>query len=420
MSKVPGSCGLPILGDKSIDFYRDPVQFVTKNIQHNKSRVFCARFLNVPTVFIGCNETIQRLLTDGSEYTELGYKQFMGEIFGDNILFTDGEMARDLRGSLSQLFCSDSLNSYQTTISRIVEDRVHELKCRCEVSLYSFMKSLCTEICLSLFLGMDFKDAEETTNQIVGLTTTHWHGIISVPVSIKLPLTGGSSFCKALEAKDHLLNIIKQKKCSCETSHFPDRIQRCPHACQEEFVDNHLLLFSSALVPKALSSILTSLFIQIGSLQTDKQTDLAEDVETLEAMLLEVQRLFPPFIGGRRVAKQDFNLNGYHIPKGHALVYMSYHSHRDPRIFQFSDQFDPERWKTANAEDKDRIFCFGAGPRGCIGQKLVGNILKTIVQELTQKYHITVKEGQDLSHKWLPVTRPKSEVKVKFTGKTGS
>lgn len=30
-------------------------------------------------------------VVDGADFTELGYKQFMGEIFGDNILFTDGE-----------------------------------------------------------------------------------------------------------------------------------------------------------------------------------------------------------------------------------------------------------------------------------------------------------------------------------------
>ncbi|XP_048744435.1 putative cytochrome P450 120 [Ostrea edulis] len=419
MSKVPGSCGFPILGDKSIDFYRDPVQFVSKNIQQNKSRVFCARFLNIPTVFIGCNETIRKLLTDGSESTDLGYKQFMGEIFGDNILFSDGDLARETRTSLSQLFCPASLDSYQATISRIVEDRVHQLGCLCEVSLYTFMKSLCTEICLSLFLGMDFKDAEETAEKIIDLTTTHWHGIISVPVSIKLPLAGGSSFCRALEAKDDLLGIIKQNK-SNGTSHFPKRIQQCPLGTRGDFVDNHLLLFTSALVPKALSSILTSLLIQIGSHQTDRQTSLLEDEKELEAVLLEVQRMFPPFLGGRRVANQNFNLNGYHIPKGHALVYMSYHGHRDPRIFQFPDQFNPDRWKESNVEDKDRIFCFGAGPRGCVGQRLVWNILKTIVRELLRRYSIKVKDDQDLSHKWLPVTRPKSEVKVKFIEKTRS
>lgn len=418
MSKVPGSVGLPILGDKSLDFNRNPVKFVTKQIEDNKSRVFCARFLNTPTVFIGCNKTIKHLLTDGADFTELGYKQFMGEIFGDNILFTDGEMAGAFRASLSELFCHDSLTSYQTTISRIVQDRVHELGCLCEVPLYSFMKSLCTEICLSLFLGMDFRDAEDTADRIVNLTTTHWHGIISVPVSIKLPIGGGSSFCRALEAKNHLLNIIKQKKLE-NSSHFPDRIQQCSHGDQEKFVDNHLLLFTSALVPKALSSILTSLLIQIGSQQTEDQAGMSEDEEQLEAMLLEVQRMFPPFLGGRRVAREDFTLNGYHIPKGHALVYMSYHGHRDPSIFPDPDQFDPSRWNNVNVEDKGRLFCFGAGPRGCVGQKLVGNILKTVVQELLQKYSITVNENQDLSHKWLPVSRPKAEVKVKLRKRSG-
>ncbi|XP_078312100.1 putative cytochrome P450 120 [Crassostrea virginica] len=419
MSKVPGSCGFPILSDRSLDFYRNPVKFVDKNIQEHKSRVFCARFLNTPTVFIGCNDTIQKLLTEGSEHTELGYKQFMGEIFGDNILFSDGDIAREFRASLSELFCHESLSSYQTTISRIVQDRVLQLGCLCEVPLYSFMKSLSTEICLSLFLGMDFRDAEDTAERIVNLTTTHWHGIISVPVSIKLPLAGESSFCKALEAKDHLLDIIQKKKGE-NSSHFPDRIQRCPPSGHESFVNNHLLLFTSALVPKALSSILTSLLLYVGDQQTDSQRRLVEDEAELEAMLLEVQRLFPPFLGGRRVARQDFNLNGYLIPKGHALVYMSYHGHRDPSIFPSPDDFDPKRWSTCNSEDRGRLFCFGAGPRGCVGQRLVWNILKTVVGELLKNYSLTVIQGQDLTQKWLPVSRPKAEVKVKFRKKTGS
>ena len=30
----------------------------------------------------------------------------------------------------------------------------------------------------------------------------------------------------------------------------------------------------------------------------------------------------------------------------------------------------------SNSEDRGRLFCFGAGPRGCVGQRLVWNILK--------------------------------------------
>lgn len=113
----------------------------------------------------------------------------------------------------------------------------------------------------------------------------------------------------------------------------------------------------------------------------------------------------------------------------------------------------------SNSEDRGRLFCFGAGPRGCVGQRLVWNILKvghtrrkvrnirdnkvvnwvdgqrknllyfpdwfiytfqTVVGELLKNYSLTVIQGQDLTQKWLPVSRPKAEVKVKFRKKTGS
>ena len=48
--------------------------------------------------FFACARTLQIrlnlinwIIVEGSEHTELGYKQFMGEIFGDNILFSDGK-----------------------------------------------------------------------------------------------------------------------------------------------------------------------------------------------------------------------------------------------------------------------------------------------------------------------------------------
>lgn len=86
-------------------------------------------------------------------------------------------------------------------------------------------------------------------------------------------------------SKNHLLNIIKQKKLE-NSSHFPDRIQQCSHGDHEKFVDNHLLLFTSALVPKALSSILTSLLIQIGNQQVNTSVLDPKDLSSIFASLL--------------------------------------------------------------------------------------------------------------------------------------
>ncbi|KAK1174610.1 hypothetical protein AOXY_G2134 [Acipenser oxyrinchus oxyrinchus] len=81
-------------------------------------------------------------------------------------------------------------------------------------------------------------------------------GIISAPVSIKVPMWS-SGFCAALEAKEKLLRIINVRLMCGENGFsvilntsipFPDTIS----------ASQHLLLFISALIPKALASLLTS------------------------------------------------------------------------------------------------------------------------------------------------------------------
>ena len=43
-------------------------------------------------------------------------------------------------------------------------------------SVYDFFKKLATEICLSVFLDIDFHTSQELASDVVDLTTLHWHG----------------------------------------------------------------------------------------------------------------------------------------------------------------------------------------------------------------------------------------------------
>lgn len=65
----------------------------------------------------------------------------------------------------------------------------------------------------------------------------------------------------------------------------------------------HLLLFISALIPKALASLLTSFTLALAGDPQARRRALDEP-RYLDGVLLEVQRLWPPFIGGRRIAEQ--------------------------------------------------------------------------------------------------------------------
>lgn len=208
MAKIPGSAGFPLIGDKSYDFYRDPIKFLNKNIVQYGSKMFYSRLLNKPTVFVGSNKAVQEMLNEKADDLEFGYKAFMGEVYGENILFANGREAEHLRHSLLQLFIPSAVTNYREIIDRTVEKIVMEVefqdnKCPC---VYSFMKRICTEICLSLFLDLDFNDAAQISKTIVSLTTTHWHGIISVPLPTKLPMTSGSTYSQVNKSseRDHL------------------------------------------------------------------------------------------------------------------------------------------------------------------------------------------------------------------------
>ena len=62
MATVPGHPGMTVVGDKSIEFYRDAVEFVDKRVVQYQSKVFVSRLLNKPTVFVTSNAGVKAVL----------------------------------------------------------------------------------------------------------------------------------------------------------------------------------------------------------------------------------------------------------------------------------------------------------------------------------------------------------------------
>ena len=68
------------------------------------------------------------------------------------------------------------------------------------VVIYEMFKTLATRLSIALFLSHDL--GEEEASEISELMTTHWRGIISIPLSMRVPWYGWKSgYSKALAAK---------------------------------------------------------------------------------------------------------------------------------------------------------------------------------------------------------------------------
>ena len=62
MPLPPGYVGYPVVGDKSVEFYRDPCGFVDRRISKYESQIFLTRLLNKPTICVGSNAGCRELL----------------------------------------------------------------------------------------------------------------------------------------------------------------------------------------------------------------------------------------------------------------------------------------------------------------------------------------------------------------------
>ncbi|MEV1058613.1 cytochrome P450 [Micromonospora chalcea] len=88
--------------------------------------------------------------------------------------------------------------------------------------------------------------------------------------------------------------------------------------------------------------------------------DAPDGLET-DALLAEVLRLDPPVRVTRRVAADPLTLDGQPVRVGERLLLRFDAANRDPAVFPEPDRFRAGR---ANA-----ALTFGAGPRGCPGQR---------------------------------------------------
>ena len=95
---------------------------------------------------------------------------------------------------------------------------------------------------------------------------------------------------------------------------------------------------------------------------------LQDDFIQVQLQAILTKSFFPCF--------QACTIDGYHIPAGHAVVFMTQHAQRDPAVFKDPDTFMPSRWSAENKTERNKLFLFGGGPRCCIGQHMVWHILK--------------------------------------------
>lgn len=144
----------------------------------------------------------------------------------------------------------------------------------------------------------------------------------------------------------------------------------------------------------------------------------AEDAARLvytTGVFKEALRLFPPAFMVDRVAMQDVEVGGYHLPR-HTVVFLCpYSMHRRPELWPDPERFDPERF-TPEAESRRHRLAwlpFGAGPRVCIGAGFATLEAQILLARIAQRFELTAVDSEPMGVNFLSALHPSRPVRLR-------
>jgi sterol 14-demethylase len=113
------------------------------------------------------------------------------------------------------------------------------------------------------------------------------------------------------------------------------------------------------------------------------------EIPRLESAVKETLRLHPPLVLLLRVAKQDVEIGGYHLPAGTMVGATPRVSNRIPQDFPDPELFDPGRYIDPRQEDLLNRWTwipFGAGKHRCVGSAFAMMQLKAIFSVILRDF----------------------------------
>ncbi|KAE8440312.1 hypothetical protein EG329_009100 [Mollisiaceae sp. DMI_Dod_QoI] len=106
-------------------------------------------------------------------------------------------------------------------------------------------------------------------------------------------------------------------------------------------------------------------------------------------ILKETMRLRFSGFGTFRECLVDTEISGVTFPANITFALWNPAVHRDPRLWDNPDTFDPERWLLGKSHIRGSYFPFSYGPRNCIGQGLAMFKMTITLATLFRRYDFT-------------------------------
>lgn len=188
---------------------------------------------------------------------------------------------------------------------------------------------------------------------------------------------------------EYLFGIIRERRTKKERSQ--DLLQHLIDAGLSDNVIRDQMLTMLIAGHDTSTALFAWVFALLGQ-HPDVQARLVDEIDKqersplLDQVIKESLRLYPPIhIGNRRVG-EDIEFSEGNVPAGERMFYSIYLTHRDPSIWEHSEEFCPERFAHGRKTPPFSYVPFGGGPRSCIGAAFGQAEARVVIARLLQTH----------------------------------
>lgn len=425
---VPGPKPLPFLGNMLELKKYGALHLLHLDYLKKYGKVFTVSLGGKPSLVVGDPELLKQIMVkDFPHFRNRFAIQKPDGVFGKNVFIAREDDWKRIRNTLTPTFTAGKMKLMLPLIEKSCDTLMKKLEGVCDtdqsVDMLDWFSKLTLEVILSTAFGVDAKIQNGENQKML----SDARKIFKIPQTLRqiarLPfgnfvlrtiakITGTSPNNLAKVAKE----IIQSRREQGLTDR-KDLLQLMMAANDETTAEGVSKLSDEEIVAQSVIFLLagyetssntlsfTLYYLAVNPDVQDKlrseiqealevnagkktMYEIASDIEYLDCVIKESQRLDPPAAMVNRECHEDYHLNGMCIPAGTEVVIPIYALHHDPDAWDEPEKFDPERFR-GSAKDTRHAFQFlpfGAGPRNCIGMRFALLEIKIALVRILSKY----------------------------------
>ncbi len=406
--EIPGSYGLPYFGE-AIELFKEQQCFHLRRFNRYGS-VYKTKIFNTKIACFVSPEANQRILKDEShKFSSRQPGKFIEPLLGNGIIFQDGVKHERSRKIMYPAFHPRAIAVYFEIVRNTVENFLAKWQHKRNIFLFNDLRQCNLILGCQLFFGTQAESEIEKLNQWFSELV---EGIRTV-VRWDIPLTKfGRARIARGKIEEFLSSIIAKRRKENNSEKSEDVLSLLINSTDEEgdlLSDSEIIneaigllylaheniakmlcwcLFELARNPDWLSKLRQEQSKTIG--KDRLQVLHLKNLTKMEWFLKEVERIYPSLYTIPRAVVENFECEGYVIPKGWFVIVSPLLTHRSPLIYKNPDKFDPLRFAPPRQEDKKHPFAligFGGGIHQCLGFELAQMEIKIILSTILKHYN---------------------------------